>query len=207
MTMTIQTHNTYTSTYACRTHRHNNDDDTVLRKIYLSHFIWEVVCEGVGDRTELQHIDPYSYGHQRFFSVLLGCSTGGLGASLSGCWFSLPHLVSNWSGLQTLNRGSRGLFCWVLAFSTASCHRRVWSPNWSSQTQTQSRVPRGPSAGCWLSLPHLVTKLTDFLSSPSYIIVSPPPSSCGRHKLHSFNPSTVKVIILIFLDQMHLLFT
>ena len=37
-------------------------------------------------------------------------------------------------------------------------------------------------------------QLTDFLSSPSYIIVQRTPS-WGRHKLHSFNPSTVKVII------------
>ena len=38
---------------------------------------------------------------------------------------------------------------------------------------------------CILSLTGLVSKLTDFLSSPSYIIVQCPPS-CGRHKLHSF---------------------
>ena len=74
--------------------------------------------EGVGDRTELQHIDPHSYGHQCcVFLVLQGCSTGGLGAQLSAeCWLSLPQLVSNF-----------------------------WSP-----------------------------KLTDFLSSPSYIIVQSP---------------------------------
>ena len=36
-----------------------------------------------------------------FFSVLLGCSTGGLGAHSAGCWLSLPHLVTNGSGLQT----------------------------------------------------------------------------------------------------------
>ena len=59
----------------------------------------------------------------------------------AGCWFSLPHLISNSSGLQTLNRGPRGPFCRVLAFSTASC---------------------------------LVSKLTDFLSSPNYIIVQRP---------------------------------
>ena len=36
---------------------------------------------------------------------------------------------------------------------------------------------------------------TDWTScAPSYIIVQRPPSSCGRHKSHSFNPSTVKVI-------------
>ena len=41
----------------------------------------------------------------------------------------------------------------------------------------------------------LVFKLTDFLSSQSYIIVQSPPSSCGRHKLHSFNPSIVKATL------------
>ena len=55
--------------------------------------------EGVGDRTELQHIDPHSYGHQRFFPVLLDCSTGGLGAK--------P--------------------LWVLVFSTASFLQLIWS--------------------------------------------------------------------------------
>ena len=58
--------------------------------------------EGVGDRTELQHIDPYSYGHQYLFPVRQGCSTGGPGAQLSaGCWLSLPHLVSRLSDPQT----------------------------------------------------------------------------------------------------------
>ena len=73
--------------------------------------------EGVGDQTELPHIDPHSYGHQCFFPVLL----------------------------ILLNRRPGGPLCWVLASSTASCHQRVWSP-----------------------------KLTDFLSSPSYIIVQSP---------------------------------
>ena len=54
-----------------------------------------------------------------------------------------------------------------------------WSPtNWSD-LQTQSGVLRAPSAGWWLSLPHLVSnssdlQLIDFLSSPSYIIVQSP---------------------------------
>ena len=43
-------------------------------------------------------------------------------------------------------------------------------------------VPRAFSAGWWLSLPHLVSissdlQLTDFLSSPSYIIVQSPTQS------------------------------
>ena len=42
------------------------------------------------------------------------------------------------------------------------------------------------SAECWPSLPHLVSnfwspKLTDFLSSPSYIIVQSPTQSLGWH--------------------------
>ena len=57
--------------------------------------------EGVGDWTELQHIDPHSYGHQRFFPALQGCSTRGLGAYSAGCWLPQPHLVTNGSDLQT----------------------------------------------------------------------------------------------------------
>ena len=74
--------------------------------------------EGVGDRTELQYIDSYSYSHQRCVFLVL---------------------------LMLLNRRPGGPLCWVLASSTASYHQRVWSP-----------------------------KLTDFLSSPSYIIVQSP---------------------------------
>ena len=93
--------------------------------------------EGVGDRTELQHIDPQSIGHNR--------------VSFPFSWAAQP--------------GARGPLCWVLAFSTISCHQRVWSPT------------------------GLVSKVTDFLSSPSYIIVQRKPSSCGRHnRTHSTCP-------------------
>ena len=57
------------------------------------------------------------------------------------------------------------------------------------------------SAGCWLSLPHLVSnssdpQLTDFLSSPGLynnLTSSLLPASVTIS--HSFNPSTVKVMI------------
>ena len=87
----------------------------------------------MGDWTELQHIDLYSYGHN---SVSFPFSW----AAQPEAWghmFSFQHLLSNSSDLQT---------------------------DWIS---------------CALS----------------YIIVQRPPSSCWRHKSHSFNPSTVKVII------------
>ena len=60
---------------------------------------------------------------------------------------------------KLLNRWPEGSLCWVLAFSTASCLQLVWSP-----------------------------KLTDFLSSPNYIIVQRPPSSCGRHNFALIQP-------------------
>ena len=78
------------------------------------------------------------------------------------------------------NRGPGGPLCWVLAFSTASYLQLVWSPTAQS--------------GAW----GLLLFGADFLSASnwiscalSYIIVKRPPFSCGRHKLHAFNPSTV----------------
>ena len=77
----------------------NHNDDTIIKTIqflekYTSHFIWKgCVWEGVEDGTELQHIDPHSYGYQ--LSAFLSCSPG------------------------LLNRRPRGpALCWVLAFST-----------------------------------------------------------------------------------------
>ena len=62
--------------------------------------------EGVGDRTELQHIDFHSYGHQCFFSILLGCSTRGLRAQplwvlffSTASYLQLSDLQTPWSGV------------------------------------------------------------------------------------------------------------
>ena len=85
---------------------------------YTSHFIWKgCVWEGVGDRTELQHIDPHSNAHNRVsFPFTCASQLGAWGPTLLGASF-LYHILS----------------------------------------------PTG-----------LVCKLTDFLSSPSYIIVKSP---------------------------------
>ena len=94
-------------------HNHNNTtkkmSEDFFKKIYLSLYLKGCGWEGVGDRAELQHIDPHSYGHQRcVFLALQGYSTRGPGAQLSAeSGLSLPHLVSNSSDLQ-LYRGSRG---------------------------------------------------------------------------------------------------
>ena len=135
----------YTSTVvysyadACRiiTTTHYRRATQFLEK-YNSHFIWKgCVWEGVGDRTELQHIDPHSIGHNRVsFPFSWAAQPGAWGPTLLGAGFLY----------------------------------RILSPT------------------------GLVSKVTDFLSSPNYMIVQRPPS-CGRHELHSLNPSTVKVII------------
>ena len=50
----------------------------------------------------LQHIDlPSSSGRSCVLFSFSWTAPEGLGASLSGCWLSLPHLVSSFSGLQT----------------------------------------------------------------------------------------------------------
>ena len=83
-----------------------------------------------------------------------------------------------------LNRGPGGPLCWVLAFSTASY----------LQLQLLNRGPEGPL--CWV-LAFSTASCVQLIEIPVHWvkkIVQRPPSSCGRHKSHSFNPSTVKVI-------------
>ena len=74
--------------------------EDLFKKIYLSLYLKGLcVWEGVGDRTELQHIYPNSYGHQRcVFLILLMVNRRPGGSAF--CWLSLPHLVSNFSDLQ-----------------------------------------------------------------------------------------------------------
>ena len=76
---------------------------------YTSHFIWKgsngllkvLLCERwVGDWTELQHIDPHSYGHNSVsFPFSWAAQPGAWGPSLSGTWSSFQHLLSNSSKL------------------------------------------------------------------------------------------------------------
>ena len=100
-----------------------------FRKIFLSLYWKGCVWEGVGDRTELQNIDPTLMAISVSFLFSWAAQPGAWGpASLSagflyrilsptrlipkwligdlrvpsaGWWLSLPHLVTNWSGLQT----------------------------------------------------------------------------------------------------------
>ena len=119
--------------------------DTVLRKIYISLYL-----KGLCVRMSWRPNRSATYWPPLFWpSAFLSRSPG------------------------LLNRGPKALPLWVLVFSTASYLQLVWSSN--------------PQSGAWgptllgagflyriLSPTGLVSKLTEFLFSPSYIIVQRP---------------------------------
>ena len=115
------TMNNYTDTYACRiiTMTQQRRATQFFRKIYLSLYWKGCVWEGVGDRTELQHIDPHSYGHNSVsFLFSWAAQPGGWGPSLSGTRSPFQNFLSNSS---CSIGGPEGPFCWVLVLSAASC--------------------------------------------------------------------------------------
>ena len=167
----------YTNTYTCRIiTTHNKDERHSSLEKYTSHFIWKgCVWEGVGEWTELQHIDPHSIGHNRVsVPFSWAAQPGASGPSLSGTCSSIQHLLSN------CNCSIGGL--------------------------------RAHSAGCWLSLPYLVSnssdrQLTDFLSSPGLYNNLTSTLLPASVTIALIQPVHGQDYILIFLDRMHLLFT
>ena len=142
--------------------------DTVLLEKYISHFIWkDCVWEGVGNRTELQHIDPRSTGHNRVsFPFSWAAQPGDWGPSLSGrC--SHSSISPNWSVLLL-----------------------VWSPTATAQSGAWGPTLLGAAFLYRILSPTgLVSKLTDFLSSLSYIIVQRPLLLFGvTNSTHSTHP-------------------
>ena len=142
----------------CRCMHNHNDDtiktsDTVLRKIYLSLYLKGLCVRGSWrpNRTAT-YWPPHSIGHQRFFPVLPGCSTGGPGGQLSaGCCF-LYSIISPSLLIPKLYRGSREPLL----------------------------------LGCWLSLPHLVSKNSlNFLCTELYN--SSTPTQFLMHFRHLWN--------------------
>ena len=107
--------------------QHNKDEQTqFFRNIYTSHFIWKdpkgllkvLLCERwVANWTELQNIDPHSYGHNSvFFPFSWAAQLEAWGPSHSGTWSLFQLLLSNWSELQLI---------WT------SCRRgyiKIWRP-------------------------------------------------------------------------------
>ena len=98
--------------------------------------------EGVGDRTELQHFDPHSYGHQRcVFLVLLMLNRRPGGSAF--CWLSLPYLVSNSPYLQLTDFLSIPIYI-IVQSPTQSLEWHVWS---SSSGNNCHAVHRSLSSG------------------------------------------------------------
>ena len=133
--------------------------------------------EGVGDRTELRHVDPHSYGHNSVtFLFSWAAQPEDWGPSL--CWDMLLipssslQLIGG-SELQLLNRRSYGP-----PLLDAGSLYSISSPTDSN-----------------FLLPGLYNNLTPALL-PASVTIS-----------HSIQPLDSQGHILIFLDLMHLLFT
>ena len=100
---------------------------------------------------------------------------------------AITAFLSRSPGLH--NRGPGGPLCWVSL------------PHLISHCNSSIGGLRAHSAGCWLSLPHLIfnssdLQLTDFLSSPGlYNNLTLTLLLASATISHSFNSSTVKVII------------
>ena len=116
----------YIYTYICWIHTdamNKQTSEDFFKKIYLSLYCKVCVWEGVGDQTELQYIDPHSYGHQRcVFLVLLMLNWGPTLLAFSTA--SYHQLV--WSPNSI--GGPKGPLCWVVAFPTTSFLQLIWSP-------------------------------------------------------------------------------
>ena len=146
----------------CR-QNHNDDtiktSDTVLRKLYLSLYFKGLRVRGSWRPNRTATYWPPLYWPSAFLSRSPGLLNRGPGVSASlGAGF-LYRILSP----------------------------LVWSPN------SQSGAWGLPLLGAGflyriLSPTGLVSKLTDFLSSPSFIIVQRPPSSCGRHNFSLIQP-------------------
>ena len=110
-----------------KTHEERKQED-FFTNIFTSHFIARFrkgcsrVCmwEGAGDRTWTSYFDlHYLWPSRCVFLVLLDAQPEVLG-STAGCWLSLLHLISIFSGPQLI-RGFRGPPRSGVAFPTTSC--------------------------------------------------------------------------------------
>ena len=105
-------------------------DDTIrgvtqfFRKIYLSLYLkgFERVTQGFTVRGSwrpnrtVPYWPPTLLAITVFLYLLLGCSTGVLGAHSAGCWFCLPHLLSNWLNFlctELYNSSTPTFFLWA----------------------------------------------------------------------------------------------
>ena len=124
------TNYTNTYAYAYRIQRHNKDEwHSFFLEKYTSHFIWKgskgllkvLLWEGVGDWTELQHIDPHTSGlNSVSFLFSWAAQLGAWGPASLG---HVPHsnifsptgLISNWLNFLCIElyNSSTPTFLWA----------------------------------------------------------------------------------------------
>ena len=167
--------------------------------------------EGVVDRTELQHIDPYSSGHYRVsfsFSWLFNRGPGNpasLGHVPQSSIFSPTRLISNSSDLQTTQSGAWGLPLLGAGFLYRILSPTRLIPNWLIGGL------RAPSVGCWLFLPHLVSNWSGLQNWLNFLCTelhnTSTPTFLWASQIALIQPIHSQGYTLLFLDWMHLLFT
>ena len=140
--------------------------NTVVRKIYFSLY-WK------RPNRNATYWTPDSIGHNRICFPFSWAAQPGAWEHTLLCAGFLYRILS-----------PTGLVSKLIWYLTATAQSGAWGPTLLGVGFLYSIF----------SPTDLVSKLTDFLSSPSYIIVQRP-TSCGRRKLHSFNPSMFRVII------------
>ena len=138
----------YTYTYRIHIDAIIKTGKEFFKKIYLSLYLKGLcVWEGVGDRTELQHIDPPLLWPS---ALCLSHSPGLLnrrpGGPLRWVQFFLPHLVSNSSDLQLIDFQATPSYI-IVSSPIQSLEWHVWS---SSSGNNCHAVHRSLSSGASL---------------------------------------------------------
>ena len=147
------------------------------------------------------YLSLYLKGFERFYCVRGELETEQNCKILTPTLMAITAFLSRSPGL--LNRGPGGP-----TSLGHGPHSSIFSPtDLNSNCNFSIEGLRAPSAGCWFSLPHLISNWLTSCLHPGYIIVRRPPSSCEYHKSHSIQPVHSQGYILIFLNRMHLLFT
>ena len=171
--------NIHIYTYTCRIHFDAilKTSEDFFKKIYFSLYLKGCVREEVGDWIKTATYWPSKPLRTSpcVLLVLLGCSTGGLGAKPLWNMFSFQHLLINWSGLQTnwlsvlteLYNSSIAL--------TISLEWHVWS---SSNGNNCHAVHRSLSCGASIYDYHGILPCPILSAKPTYAISS---HNCHRN--------------------------
>ena len=123
--------------------------------------------------------------------------------------------VGDWTELQYIDPHSSGHNSVSFPFSWAA-QLGAWEPSLSGTCSSFQHLlsncncsiggMRGHSAGCWLSLPHLVSNWLNFLCTELYNYLTST-FFLWASQIALIQPVHGQGYILIFLDRMHLLFT